>query len=707
MPTSWQCQEATFRREGPPRTPVVQDGPDIVGTWAGYDSNLPLGEPPMALSHTRTSQGEIVIAEHDGILYGSVSSASPVAREAALQDRFNAGIRPLFKTEDGRVAFVSMGVRRAEGPYHPSRNSRYPGDAFVLVPALRDDGALEVERLRPGQPRPIGMVLAPMSEQAIAGLRLGEAPPAPLPSALSGSIGEAATLEGQCRALRDWAQPFLSTHDPRRMQLAAALEAAMPLFDDAAFLPAFGLPYGLTTSDERGALFQLTRFVCPSRIGLEELSGGVFDHAFNTPRGFDAIVGMVVDRQESGSWHADAMAEIEAMDEGASVLARLASLESEAAQRGSEILPEAREALASVISAKRTEVAIAQISDRAAGLEDWPDAPATLDRLAELLADASAVPLPDEALAHLTGRARAKAHGIVAPRIEEAILAGQALPPTLEGLAQATRLVRQSNELIARIDPALGQMQAVERVQALHHARLRLIDQPTILAAFRAELDAVETTRNATGAVEAVALRYVDAEHLRGPGALQLYAEAVAAVVTELEIRSIALADHSIPGAEGEPTARDMLLAVRAQFDAINAEVAALSARCRRGDYGGDPILAVECLAIMAAGGGGQGAMRMTGFEKFSCADAVSDPGFVCDYRLAFEVSGPSIPRRLAELIGAGSASRGRFVKVDSGWLFMRLPGSTATSPSSPVTPGVFVDDPVIDGVLIDGWMMD
>ncbi|MBZ0161667.1 MAG: hypothetical protein K8H74_03035 [Notoacmeibacter sp.] len=668
VPSNWQCKTVLLRYDGPPQTPSGADRSDLVGTWAGFDFGVGLSEKkPLSVNHSRTTQAEVFIAEEGGRLYGSFSAASPVNQEPAQQDRLTANIRPLMVMEDGRIAFVSVAVRKAEGAFDPTRSSRYPGDAFLLLLEVTEGGELAVERF--GSGHPVGMVLRRMTEEAIAGLRTGEGPPVHLPSTISGTVGEAVTLEGQCRAIRDWAAPVLAGHDLQRMQISTGMQLVLSLFDDPAFVPTFGIPFGLTADEERNAIFELARWLCPKRIGLQNVTA--IEYALR--RSFDEVVGMLVDRQESGVWHKEVLAEIDALTNDVLALDRLAGIETDAKSRGVEISAEGRATLDAAIAAKRNEIAVAALMARADDVMSWPTELATLDRLTSLIADAASVQLPSAAAADLAVRARAKADVIIGPTIEAAIAAGRALPATLAGLAEATRLQRDIDAAISRLGPELGFSDAREKARTLHEIRMGLINDLGIQEAFRSTVQEIEARGDAAAAVEAVALRFLEASHFRGSSAIPAYAEAVAEATASLEIRSIRFADHSTRAVDGEPTAKEMLLAVKDRFDQINEELSSSFGRCQRGEFQNDPIMAMECLAILGAGGGGQFKIRLTQFEKLGCTDALIRTGFICDYVLGFEADSPFMHGRMAELMGAGSASQGRFLPIEGGWLFSRL----------------------------------
>lgn len=656
VPSNWRCQTAVLHRGGPARTPSGADRHELIGTWAGFDSdNL--------RDYSRTTQAEIVIADDGGHLYGTYSAARPINREPALQDRYATSVRPLLVLDDGRLAFVSVAVKREEGAF--AESSPYLGAAFLLALSMKDDGGLDVERIgRANSPKRI--VLQPMNDEAIAGLRLGEGPPFPLPMAIGGAIAEAATLDAQCRTIRDWTEPVFAAYDLQRMTFSTGTEAVLPLFDDSAFMATFGLPFGLTTEEERKAVWALGGSLCVQRIGLKRAT--VMDHAFG--RSFDEVVGMLIDRQESGNWHQGVIAEIAELSDDKRGLERLRQIEAELGVRSGEISAEDQATLAAVVAGRRDRIAVADIMKRAEEIPSWPSEIATLDRLAVLWTDATDVSLPSQELADLMREVRRKVNAIIVPPIEVAIASADAAPTTLDGLADVTRIQREIQTLVARLEPALGVAAALESVQPLHYIRMSLINNEEIQKSFRARLEEIGSSQDAARSVESVARQYLDEPHFRGPTAIPAYAQAVAAATTALEMRSISFVDRSSRVTEGEPTAEELLVAVKVQFDQINEELSTSFRRCQRGEFQNDPVMAMECLGMLAAGGGSEFRMRLTRFEKLGCAGAVGQAGFICDYVLGFQSNSPFMQGRMEELMKAGSMSQGRFIKFDGGWQF-------------------------------------
>ena len=448
----------------------------------------------------------------------------------------------------------------------------------------------------------------------------------------------------------------------------------LPLFEDSRFEPVFGLPYSLTTAEERAAVWRLSRWLCPGRTGLARYSGGAFDDAFHNERDFNEIVAALVDREELAAWHETAMGEIGGLaDDGAS-LPRLAAIEAEAKSRAKEIPADAQAALAGALKDKRAAIAVVEINKRVAAVPALPAEMRSLDVLKTLIADARAVRLPAADASALSRSVRAKADAIAGPAIAAALAEAERAPATLDGLAELTRLDREMGQLAETLGPELGMTEAVGRVRAIGARRATLIADPAIQLAFAEALGRLEPRGgDPAGQVAGAAGRYIDRRHYDGPNAIPAYARAVQRAIAVMEIRAIDFADRSGSAMEGEPTAEEMLFAVKAKFDQINDELSSTFGRCQRREFQNDPLMAMQCLTIIAAGGGGEFKVRMTRFEKLGCALGLNRSGFICDYVLGFELNSPFMQGRMGELMGAGSVSQGRFLKLAGGWVFTRL----------------------------------
>jgi hypothetical protein len=122
----------------------------------------------------------------------------------------------------------------------------------------------------------------------------------------------------------------------------------------------------------------------------------------------------------------------------------------------------------------------------------------------------------------------------------------------------------------------------------------------------------------------------------------------------------------------GAPSEAEMREALMARFEAMNAGLEDTRERCRRREFQGDPMMAMQCLAVMAAAGGDRElTYDLTNFQKIACEKATGQPGYICDYYSGITSNSPFMQGSMARLLGGGSMSQGRFVRTERGWLLV------------------------------------
>jgi hypothetical protein len=127
--------------------------------------------------------------------------------------------------------------------------------------------------------------------------------------------------------------------------------------------------------------------------------------------------------------------------------------------------------------------------------------------------------------------------------------------------------------------------------------------------------------------------------------------------------------DREVPG---EPSSRDMCLAVADVMDGVNDGYRDIQRSCAAGNYRNNPILGIQCIALCGATVGTcELSVQMTRFEKIGCADAkaTGKPGFNCDYVLRYAASSANVQQALSAVAPAGSIVQSRFVKRGDVWI--------------------------------------
>lgn len=142
--------------------------------------------------------------------------------------------------------------------------------------------------------------------------------------------------------------------------------------------------------------------------------------------------------------------------------------------------------------------------------------------------------------------------------------------------------------------------------------------------------------------------------------------------------RSVAGYCASVPADDtngtGEPSSREMCLAIANLMDGVNDRYREIQRSCEQGGYRENPMLAVQCLGLCGATAGKcELSVRLVRFEKIECADArpTGQPGFNCDYVLRYTASSPNVQQALSTIAPAGSIVQSRFVKQGSAWIRM------------------------------------
>jgi len=671
FPVGWDCTGLSLERAGPPEQPSSARLAELVGTWSGFQAR---GAEENLFYLNRGRQVRLVIAENGGRFQGLYALASPVNVPPAEQQRYTVALRALSSTEDGRLVFASTSVIRAEGGYKDWLGRKDEALSLLLL-SLEGGDRLEVESI--GDPSGGGAFsLSRASSDEVARLAVGEGPPLPMPEAFAGAMGAAASLDEQCRVLKDWAEPFVRAREARRMRRSEQSEASLALFQEGRFEEAFGVPYGLTTDDERKLIGRLLRGrACDQRLGLDYGHfGSTIEYAFNNSDAVEDILGRLSDRRDTSRWFDQAMAEIEAMPAEGAAEARLDELSEEADARSDEIGAEDRSDMERAVTEKRHAIAVAKFNTEVLSVPELPETRATLGTLSAMLDEARSLGLPANDAERASRLAREKTRRIVDPIFSAALSRAQDLPHSLAGLEEATRTERDLAALVGELAVPLADPADREALSTVRRIRRAMIEEPDIQEAVRARLAAASPgAGDPARGIRALAGRYIDVADYSGADAIPAYRQAVSDAIAELEIRSIDFADRSTSDPAGAPSAREMLLAVKSGFDRINAQFSADIQRCRGGGFKNDPLMALKCVTILGQMGQEDLKIRMTRFEKIGCARGVGRTGFICDYVVGFASNSPYAQGELGRLTGQGSVGQGRFVPTSGGWLFTRL----------------------------------
>ncbi|MDI5891836.1 hypothetical protein [Halomonas rhizosphaerae] len=121
-------------------------------------------------------------------------------------------------------------------------------------------------------------------------------------------------------------------------------------------------------------------------------------------------------------------------------------------------------------------------------------------------------------------------------------------------------------------------------------------------------------------------------------------------------------------GQTGGPTEEDLRAIYAAQAGAINKQQDDLRRRCENREFqrgGGDPLMAMQCLVVMA---GGQMQTGVRGVRLIGCEKAPGRPGWNCDWQVALDINSPGMPGSLNQMMGQWQTCTGRLVRAGQQW---------------------------------------
>lgn len=668
---SWGGCPFSATRDGPPSIPDLAEMEELglQGVWAGLrQETQPLFFRQISPSHIN-AQLRLVLSALDGEPLGTFEIVAPASAPPVRQIRFQVSIVPIARLDTDHVVFVSLSVHRADDNF-----ANWP-KGFALMAAVPEDSgeaaslAIQIAH-HPAQALQVDrgfMELPRQGPGAIEALLAGEGPAWEFTGSLGGSIAEAVSLDEQCRILIAWAGPYLRGLEADREDLQIIFA---PMFADAAFEPVFGLPFSLTTEDERKEIESFAWNVCEPRFGVSGFAGGSFGHIFVS--GFDDMIAARMGVEETAAWLEEAQAEVGRLEAEPASLGRLLEIEGEAALRAAEIQPEAGAKLANAISDLRADIAVVAYMGEIEQVPTLPQTEEGLARLVELARKAPTLQLDSSQRDQAHEAINAHLTAIVELRIAEIRASEQAAQNDLDGLASLTNSVRQLAELERRIESPLRDPRVAAARGEVNSRREQLLADETIQTAFALGLDNLQAQGRPRAQVAAWAHAYL-MEDEASETAPAPFRAAISRNIARLEVASIDIADRSVGGPAGQPTAPEMALALKRQLDALNESLAARDSSCRAGGFRNDPLAAMECLVVLGAGGGERWETYLTTFEKVGCSGS-GGSGYLCDFSAGVASTSPMMQGRLGEILNAGSLNRGRFVMTTEGWQYIKLP---------------------------------
>ncbi|AEY02670.1 hypothetical protein GU3_14585 [Oceanimonas sp. GK1] len=612
------------------------------------------------------TQITLTLASDNHAPLGLYSASAPMDEPPVQQDRYVYRLQPLTTLADGKIVYVPLGVERAEGLFS-NLPAHYLRDPFIILLEPDENQVLHVTR-RNRHHQDDTFQLLPLQGAALAAIQRGEAPAVSMGS-LGGELAQVHSLDQQCQVLLDWATPFGTEHEISRMTGTDMQIAALPLVEDDVFEPVFGLSLMLTTEVERMAIYQLAQS-CSRRVNDPRpfKLADIFDRDFE----YERLQAQIMNRSQTALWLKEKMADIASLNDNRASLAQVNTIERELRSKKAELNASDLERMNRIISGKRRSITLAEFMLSVERIPNMAQDNSTLVRLKQLFDEAEGLRLPADLQQKLTQLASDKALKVLTPQLLQAQteLAESRMSP--ESLAALTHHQRRLSQLRSNLPLSIKQRIDFDIIPALDKRRRVMIENDQIQSAISAMLfEAKPGDGNPERMIRGIALRYVDEQDLIGVTPLAM---AVRKATEQLELRSVGLVDHSTEQIPGAPSAEDMFFAVKAKLDQINSNLQSQYERCQRGDFQNDPLRAMSCLTIMAAGHGQSVSARITRFEKLGCADDRGQAGYVCDYVMAFETSSPyTRDTMLGDLMATGEISQGRFMALRGGWMFTPL----------------------------------
>jgi TonB family protein len=520
----------------------------------------------------------------------------------------------------------------------------------------------------------------------------------------------------QCVALAKWSARLEReyTDAVERLTYDVLRDRALNLFDDESFVPVYGKPFDEMTPAERRA-FAAARRECyrhPSLSREQQSLQMALDSAFAVdtarPGSFSGpdVASVVAYRRKLRAELGGLVQELERLTDGGDGLRQALAIQSERAPAYASLWPSERRTLTASL-----DRALARLA--APALERWADqqasgsGPAAIASIAKALSVVTAAkappaaarapvrtPVPAPAAARnpadpalLVSLVGPEARERVATRLRErrtqlvadvAADARRALSTFGTGVAALRAGTRWYAELMLTVGASVADRAVVEAVGALEARRSGDIDAGA--AALTNEI-AKAGSGDQVRAIVAGALGVPsDRVHPRAAPVFDAASRRArqldtAAAQAEREARSArnacanaATGDRKVAG---EPSSRDLCLAIAAEVDELNDRFETMAARCKAGGFDGNPVLAVQCLSLC---GGTRGtcdaSVALTGARKVACEKAAGRPGYSCDYSLEYRL-GPMVT---SPLPAAGGIVNGIFVETPAGWIRMRDP---------------------------------
>ena len=572
-----------------------------------------------------------------------------------------------------------MGIREATGVFAPNARPAVhvlvdsavytiaPTQGGVDFRAVKrpEDVAEALAGQAKGDGRFLQVVLSRPDEAGMDALARGEAPPFAFAGSLAGQLGSAPSSEAQCRVLDDWLAPDVAGVDIMRLSVDAAMQRLAGALHDDRFVPVFGIPFLLTTQDERRSVGTFIRQSCRGRVN----SGVIFvgDFVLMSDNQFAKLTAQVANRTETMAWLSETRVQLPQLPVVAESQKELERLRREADRKSSELLTEEKTALLQQIDRRGEEIRAGLLAIDLDGLSDDGFFQGDLRRVLAIVDRAQG--LPPDLYQPVYEAAEAKAGRILAGPLGEAASTVPTIETSLAGLARAQAALAPLAVYRDGMEKAFGSLDPNGTLRVLHSRIEELHNDVGVQQDFAAALSEVEARGDARAAVLAAAAPYISEKELIHVPA---FAEIVDHAILQAEIRQVKLVDKSKPAAPGEPTIVDIATFALQRVREANADIRRQEEVCLSGNFA-DPVTAFGCLSVPAVWSGqtGQFGVVLLAVEKIGCTEEVKDVRFMCMFTQEIDMNlpqGMNLGSNISALSG-GEVLDAMFLRnAEGGW---------------------------------------
>ena len=216
---------------------------------------------------------------------------------------------------------------------------------------------------------------------------------APAGSASSCRPGSAAVsppparFRAQCDALEEWSRPLTARPDAQTQIIDRLEPEAVPLFDDDAFVPVFGLPYIAMSAAQLKPFFYLLARDCPQKLGMRDLNHPLLYSPFSGPEGsfgYAAVTAALMNRRAAKATVGEAEQRLPALPATDAGLAELGKLEHDTPSSLALLTEKERQAFAVTLADNRTRIARGILETRISAIGDLPATRREFDQLDRL-----------------------------------------------------------------------------------------------------------------------------------------------------------------------------------------------------------------------------------------------------------------------------------------------------------------------------------